>query len=281
MAKVDFQITFWGVRGSMPVPGAETIKYGGNTPCVQVQIGDRLLILDAGTGIFKLGQHLMAQGKPIRGDIFISHTHWDHIQGFPFFTPAFVKCNSFSIYGLRSVNLNFEDLMKGQMEYDHFPISLDEMGSNIDFHEITFGTETQLGDGIVLRTVLNNHPGGCLSYRLDYDGRSCCYMTDTEHNARIKPDFLKFAAGADVVIYDAHFTNKEYAGFNGFPSVKGWGHSTWQEGIKLVKACDAKKLVLFHHATYRTDEEMDAIEKEAKKQYTDLIAAREGMVISL
>ncbi|MDD3365126.1 MAG: MBL fold metallo-hydrolase [Syntrophomonas sp.] len=281
MAEVDYKITFWGVRGSLPVPGSETIKYGGNTPCVQIQIGNRLFIMDAGTGIYQLGQHLIKQGQPTSGDIFITHTHWDHIQGFPFFTPAFIKGNKFALYGIRSVNLTFEDLMKGQMEYDHFPVSLDEMGSSINFHELAFGMEMQLGDDIVLRTVWNNHPGGCLSYRLDHKGRSCCYMTDTEHTEKIKPDFLKFAAGADVIIYDSHFTDAEYAGYEGFPSVKGWGHSTWQEGIKLVKACGAKKLVLFHHATYRSDIEMDAIEHQAQEQYSDVFAAREGMVISL
>jgi phosphoribosyl 1,2-cyclic phosphodiesterase len=281
MAKVDYQITFWGVRGSLPVPGSKTIKYGGNTPCVQLQIGDRLFIMDAGTGIYNLGQQLLTQGKPVCGDIFITHTHWDHIQGFPFFGPAFTKGNCFALYGIRSVNLTFADLMKGQMMYDHCPVSIDEMGASIDFHELNFDMEMQMGDDIILRTLGNNHPGGCLSYRLDHKGRSCCYMTDTEHTGEIKPEVLQFTAGADVVIYDSHFTDNEYAGYAGFPSVKGWGHSTWQEGIKLVKACGAKKLVLFHHATFRSDDDMEVIEREAQLQYPNLVAAREGMVISL
>jgi len=281
MSTVNFEVTFWGVRGSLPVPGVDTIKYGGNTPCVQIQIGDRLFIMDAGTGIYNLGQHLVKQGGHICGDIFITHTHWDHIQGFPFFAPAFIPGNSFTLYGLRSVNLSFRDLIKGQMMYDYFPVSLDEMGSNIYFHELTIGESIQMGDGIVLSSFLNHHPGGCLAYRLDHDGRSCCYMTDSEHTNKIELDLLNFIAGADLLIYDTHFTDKEYAGYEGFPSVAGQGHSTWQEGIKLVKACGAKKLVLFHHATFRSDNEIEAIECEAQEQYPNLVAAREGMLICL
>lgn len=272
---VDFQVIFWGVRGSLPVPGPDTVIFGGNTSCVQVQIGKRLFILDAGTGIFKLGQELIKRNEQIYGDIFITHTHWDHIQGFPFFGPAFKKGNHFTLYGQSKVDLPFIDLMKGQMMYDHFPVSLDEMGAIIDFHELQSGQILDLGDDILLKTQHINHPGGCLGYRLEHKGRSCCYIADAEHSYPHDPSLIDFVAESDLIIYDANFTDQEYV------SYKGWGHSTWQEGIKLIKKSKGKKLILFHHANSRSDSEMLEIERDAQKHFPGCIAAREGMVISL
>ncbi|MGI5911882.1 MAG: MBL fold metallo-hydrolase [Syntrophomonadaceae bacterium] len=275
MVNSDFQVIFWGVRGSIPVPGPDTLKYGGNTSCVQVQIGDRLIIFDAGSGIYKLGQQLVKSGQKLNGDIFITHTHWDHIQGFPFFAPAFVKGNYFKLYGQSKTDITFTDLMAGQMTYQHFPVSLQQMGAKFEFIELDSGTTFDLGDSIKLTTTSNNHPNGGLSYRLDYQGRSCCYITDTEHYPEIDHNLCRFALGSDLIIYDAHFTDEEYINF------VGWGHSTWQEGIKLVQAAGAKRLVLFHHANFRTDREMEIIEKNAQKCNSNYIAAREGMVIKL
>lgn len=281
MTGPNLQVTFWGVRGSLPVPGPDTIRFGGNTPCVQVQIGERLIIFDAGTGIFRLGQQIIQIPTPLTGQIFITHTHWDHIQGFPFFGPAFKPGNHFTLYGPIKTDANFSDLMKGQMEYQHFPISLDSMAAIIEFRELSSGSHLDLGDDIRLHTVRNNHPNGGLSYRIDYNGRSCCYITDTEHYEEMDPDLAYFMRGADLVIYDAMFTDKEYHGYPGFPHKKGWGHSTWQEGIKLMEASGAKKLVLFHHANFHTDRDMEAIEREARQRYPDSVVAREGMVITL
>ncbi|MDD3880351.1 MAG: MBL fold metallo-hydrolase [Syntrophomonas sp.] len=275
MTQSDFEITFWGVRGSLPVPGPHTIKYGGNTSCVQVQIGQRLFIMDAGTGIHHLGQHLLKNQSQISGEIFISHTHWDHIQGFPFFAPAFIKGNRFILYGPSKVNSTFADLMKGQMTYQHFPVSLGEMGASIEFHELDSGSELDLGEQIRLRTVHTNHPNGSLAYRLDYDGRSCCYITDTEHYSCVDPHLKAFCEETDLMIYDSNYTDEEY------PRFLGYGHSTWQEGVKLAQAAGVKKLVLFHHDKARSDEEMDKIEKEAQARFPNCIAAREGLVIAL
>lgn len=275
MAKTDFQVIFWGVRGSIPVPGPDTLKYGGNTSCVQVQIGKRLFIFDAGSGIYSLGRELIKNSSELSGDIFITHTHWDHIQGFPFFAPAFVKGNHFRLYGQSKIDTTFADLMAGQMVYQHFPVSLDQMGAVFEFCELDSGVYLDLGDGISLKTILNNHPNGGLSYRLDYQGRSCCYITDTEHSPEINDELCRFVQNADLVIYDTHFTDEEY------PRYMGWGHSTWQEGIKLVETAGAKRLVLFHHANFRSDSEMEAIEKQARTRMSNCIAAREGMVINL
>lgn len=281
MTDNKFTVTFWGVRGSLPVPGPHTIKYGGNTSCVQIQIGNRLFIMDAGTGIHHLGQELVKKGQVIHGDIFITHTHWDHIQGFPFFAPAFIKGNRFNLYGQSKVNLNFGDLMRGQMMYEHFPVSLEQMGADIEMHEVQSGMEIDLGDGITVKCINSNHPGGCLCYRLDHAGASCCYMSDTEHYSELDRTTVDFVAGADLVIYDANYTDDEYNGRGGQPSRVGWGHSTWQEGVKLMQAAAAKKLILFHHSNFHTDVDMEIIERQARKEYANLIAAREGMVISI
>lgn len=281
MASNQFKIIFWGVRGSRPIPGHHTLKYGGNTSCVSIEIGERLFIFDAGTGICNLGQELIKRGKKIVGDIFITHTHWDHIQGFPFFTPAFIKGNSFTLYGQSKMNINFSNLMRGQMLFPHFPVSLEKMGAYIEFREIDSCMSINLGNEIILKTAHNNHPGECLSYRIEHEGRSCCYVTDTEHYSVIDYQLEKFIRGADVVIYDANFTNEEYKGYSGFDPKTGWGHSTWQEGIKLVQAAGAKKLVIFHHATHRTDSDLDEIESKAQEQYSNCIVAKEGMVICL
>lgn len=275
MNKNNFTVSFWGVRGSLPVPSPETIKYGGNTSCVQVQIRDRLFILDAGSGIFRLGQYLMKSSDEIKGEIFITHTHWDHIQGFPFFAPAFTKGNQFILYGPNKMDYTFASLMEGQMNYQHFPVSLNAMGADIRFQELLTGDKLNLGDGIILTTTHNNHPNGGLSYRFDYGSRSCCYVTDTEHFSVINERLVDFIKNTDLFIYDCNYTDEEY------PQYIGWGHSTWQEGIKLSKAANVKKLVLFHHDKNRTDNELDDIQNQAQVHYPDCIAAKEGMVIQL
>ncbi len=277
----DFLVTFWGVRGSLPVPGADTCIYGGNTPCVQIQIKERLLILDAGTGIFKLGRQLDKQNSAVNADIFITHVHWDHIQGFPFFSPAFRPGNKFTIYGQKIEGLSLEDIFKGQMTVPYFPITLQEMQANIRFYELDSNEHLNMGDGIVVKTLGINHPGGCLAYRIEHQGRSCCYVTDTEHSMPADLALQAFIDEADLVIYDANFSDEEYAGYGDFASKKGWGHSTWQEAVKLADICKARRLALFHHANFRTDDDIALIEQQAQARFANCVAAREGMVISL
>lgn len=283
MSNLDYTVTIWGARGSRPVPGPDTVQYGGNTPCVQVQIGEHLLIFDAGTGICNLGQHLEKQfgDNPIKGDIFITHTHWDHIQGLPFFLPAFKKGNVFTLYGQGKMNQAFEALMKGQMVYPHFPVQFEDMAASIEFHEVETGKQITLTDGIIIETLQNNHPSGSISYRINYGGHTCCYMTDLEHYSTINYELVEFIGDADLVIYDANYTDGEYLGLNDSPNRIGWGHSTWQEGIKLVQLANAKRLILFHHDANRTDKELEVIEQLAQEIYPDCYAAREGMVIQL
>lgn len=276
----DFDVTFWGVRGSRPVSSPKTLKFGGNTPCVQMQLGERMLIFDAGTGICNLAQRLIAESRKVSAELFISHTHWDHIQGFPFFTPAFQEENTFTLYGQKKER-SFESIMKGTMRSPHFPIQLEEMGASIDFVEIEENKSLDLGDGIALDTFPTNHPNGCLAYRVSFQGRTCVYFTDYEHHESLDEKAAIFLQDSDMVIYDAHYTDEEYVGLSGYPSRKGWGHSTWQEGVKLIKAAQAKQMILFHHGTHRADDDIEELEKRARRELPFCYAAREGMSISL
>jgi len=278
---VDFLVSFWGVRGSLPVPGPDTAVYGGNTSCVQITIDKRIFIMDAGTGMFKLGQKLSEQNTPLCADIFITHPHWDHIQGFPFFAPFFKKENRFNIYGQPHLGIAFADIIRRQMVQPYFPITVDDMQAHISFHELSGGDFIDLGDGVTLKTQKIAHPGGCLAYRLDHAGRSCCYVTDTEHSMPANKELISFITGTDCLIYDSNFSDEEYAGYGQYSSKKGWGHSTWQEGVKLAGITGVKKLVLFHHANFRTDNDIASIEKQAQALFVNCVAAREGMVLSL
>ncbi|MBM7865401.1 MBL fold metallo-hydrolase [Heliobacterium gestii] len=282
MSQRRFDVTFWGVRGSLPIPGPQTTQFGGNTPCVQVRIGDRDFIIDAGSGLYHLGQALRRQSDgPVQGIFLISHLHWDHIQGFPFFGPAFAGQNRFTLYGQAKLGRTFEELFRGQMQPPYFPVLLDTMGAQFDFCDLRGGEVLELDDGVTVRTVLTNHPDECLAFRIEQGGRSCCYLSDTEHDGWNDPLLQAFIAGADLVIYDACYTDGEYDGSEASPPRKGWGHSTWQEGVKLVRAAGAKQLILFHHAMERTDADLARIESLAKAVYPDCLAAREGMTIHL
>ncbi len=277
----DFTVKFWGVRGSIPVPAPYTVRYGGNTSCVQVQIGERLIILDAGSGIYHLGQDLLQRGTAIRGEIFITHCHWDHIQGFPFFYPGFESGNHFTVYGQKNGDFTLFDQLTGQMTFPYFPIKLQDMGARLDFQELMAGASLDLGDGILVGTMANNHPDGGLSYRIQHAGKSCCYITDHEHRPHLDSAVIEFIQNSDLVIFDTSFTESEYRGDGGAPSRDGWGHSTWQEAVRLVMEADAKRLVLFHHAINRTDDGLAEIEWLAQQRFSDCWAAREGMVITL
>lgn len=295
------KVTFWGVRGSIPSPGRDTVEVGGNTACVLVKADDEtLIIFDAGTGIRLLGQSLLKEGFNKGGKVghlFFSHTHWDHIQGFPFFTPAFIgvkdeqkhlisaKTNTFHLYGAKKVFERLENTLRGQMEYQYFPIELDSMGADIHFHEIQEVPLT-IGKNIITPRHLN-HPNGALSYRVENEtgDKVVVYASDTEHyqDRELDINVLKVADHADIFIYDAMYTPKEYEGDPAThkESRIGWGHSTWLEGTRLAKTAHVKQLILFHHDPDHSDAFLHDMEKQARAVFPNTVLAVEGLELKL
>ncbi len=276
------RVKFFGVRGSIASAGDETRRYGGNTSCVLVELGDSRIVFDAGTGIRPLGEALLAQGKAGRVDLFLSHLHWDHIQGFPFFGPAFVPGNRVVVHRVRpeagqpDVRSVFED----QMRAPTFPVGLEVMGADLRFIDLEPRQEVLVGRALV-RNVLVDHPNGCAAYRVDAGARSVVYATDLEHGERPDPGLVELARGADLLIYDAMYTPEEYAGGSGRPSRKGWGHSTYDAGAALAEAAGVRHLCLFHHDPAHDDRFMDALGERARARFASTLVAAEGMELRL
>lgn len=273
---MGFSVTFWGVRGTVPCPIPSYMGYGGNTSCVEVTAGDRRIVIDAGTGIRALGKHWLKAGAT-EATLLLSHTHLDHISGFPFFAPAYTKGFRLCIVsGHLSGNPSIEAVMARQMERPLFPVPLRTMGGDISFVEIAAGDSFPLEGGIQVRTAPLNHPDGATGYRIEHAGKSFVYVTDTEHVPG-QPDrnVLDLIAGADLVLYDSTYTEEEWR------QRVGWGHSTWDEGVRLARAAGVKRLVLFHHDPDHDDDAMAAIEAAARAEFPDCFAAREGTTVTL
>ena len=271
------QVTFWGVRGSIACPAKTHLRYGGNTSCVEVSVGDERFIFDAGTGIRPLGASMLRDDNR-QGTILLSHTHWDHIQGFPFFAPAFDPKRSFrilaghlppSLGGIRSV-------LAGQMAEPNFPVPLEIMRGHLEFEDFSAGDSFNLSPRVRVRTTALNHPNDATAYRIEGDGVAVCYVTDTEHVIG-KPDqnILGLIEGADLLIYDSTYTDEE------FTTKIGWGHSTWQEAVRLSVAGKVKRLAIFHHEPDHNDTFMRAVEVEARGLFANSFVAREGQVVNV
>jgi phosphoribosyl 1,2-cyclic phosphodiesterase len=275
----QFKVHFWGVRGSIACPGPETVRYGGNTPCVEMRVGTKRLIFDGGTGLRVLGLSLLPQ-MPLEAYMFFTHSHWDHIQGFPFFVPAFVKGNRFHIYGAVSPNgATIVQRLNDQMLHPNFPVPLQVMGAELEFNDIEVGQPIDL-DEVVVETALLNHPGEAVGYRVNWNGYAAAYVTDTEHFPdRPDENVLRLARDADVLIYDATYTDEEY--HSPTSSKKGWGHSTWQEAVKVAREAGVKQLVIFHHDPLHNDDFLDNVGKQVAEQFPDSVMAREGMEIEI
>ncbi|NEO26540.1 MAG: MBL fold metallo-hydrolase, partial [Kamptonema sp. SIO4C4] len=244
----QFTVKFWGVRGSIPSPGQETVNYGGNTSCVEMRIGGKHLIFDGGTGLRALGKSLTAEASPHNAFVFFTHYHWDHIQGVPFFFPAFNEEDCFYIHGQVPPD---EEMMQMEEHFNHrvlhvnSPVPVADIKAQMKFHDIVCGETFQLDD-ITIETAPLNHPNGAMGYRVTWQDHTAVYCTDTEHFPdRIDENVLHLARNADIFIYDAMYTDEEY--HNPKSPKVGWGHSTWQEGVKIADAAGVRQLVILHH----------------------------------
>ena len=290
-------VRFWGTRGSIPSPGPATVRYGGNTPCVEVRPSDGgLIVLDLGTGARELGRQLalQANGDAICGDLYVSHAHWDHIQGLPFFAPLFAAGNRFTIWGSRALETSIDRVVRDQMMPVVFPVRFEELGAAIEFAEVVEGS-VQQRDGYTVRAMPAQHPGGALALRIA-DGTepaanagpsSLVYVSDNELQPVRRYDtpmgwrerLVDFCAGAGVLVHDATYADHEYERH------RGWGHSTYSDALSLALDAGVRHLVLFHHHPDRDDDELDRRVAECREaaraagSALEVSGAAEGMVV--
>ncbi len=305
------KIKFWGVRGSIACPGPDTIKYGGNTSCIEIRLQEleKRFIIDAGSGIRELGNFMLKNDLPkgpINSTIFFTHTHWDHISGFPFFAPIYIPGTRLKIYGPDfSKKDTLKEVVGGQLTYKYFPVQHQELASDIEYIGLKQGKVDLADENLTVTTKYLNHPVLCLGYRFEYKGIIFCTAYDTEPftnsfvtgpedpscNKKMveegesiaekkRADMEKFFENADLLIHDAQYTKKEYLN-----SKKGWGHSPIEDAISSAKNANVKRLALFHHEPLYTDSKLDKLsETLCHKEYTgdmDVFFAKEGMEIDL
>jgi phosphoribosyl 1,2-cyclic phosphodiesterase len=274
----SMSVRFWGVRGSVSCPGPDTARYGGNTACVEVQCGTHVFVYDAGTGIRPLGRTLANATPNAELDIFLSHCHIDHIVGLPFFAPLFVKGQVVRVWaGNLEPHCGVEDAIGKLMSFPLFPLQASDLPAQIEFRDFRPGDTINARPGVLLRTAHLNHPGGAIGYRIEYGGQSVAYLTDTDiGTGPIDPALLALAKDASLVILDATYTDEE------LPSHIGWGHSSWQQGLRLASAAGpASRLCLFHHDPEHGDSFMDAIAADAAAARPGTIVAKEGLQVDL
>lgn len=287
------EVTFWGTRGSISTPGWHTEKYGGNTPCVSMKCGDKFFIFDAGTGIRLLGNELAAGGKAAGREIhlLLTHTHWDHIHGLPFFLPAYIKGTRLKIYGVRRTGGTLADILRKQMDYNYFPVDIFTLGTEIQVIELEKKKKFRFGDVNLKWEEQVYHPGGCLRYRLDLGGKRIVYATDVELDLlfgksmpkeierRHMREYLDFIESADLLIGDGQYTRAEY------PQKATWGHSTIELLAELAYKARVKKLAVFHHDPDRSDRMIDELCRLISPRYEQarpamqMFWAREGMTV--
>jgi phosphoribosyl 1,2-cyclic phosphodiesterase len=271
-----FYVQFWGVRGSIACCSPGHVKYGGNTSCIEVAAGDHRFVLDAGTGIRGLSKVFLKDGvRTIH--LLLTHTHWDHINGFPFFRPAYDPKRRLTVHAGHLKHYGgVECALAHQMQEPLFPVPLDAMKAIVECRDFDAGETFNLFPDVTVRTAPLNHPNGATGYRIEHAGKSACYVTDTEHvPGRPDQNILGLIEGADLLIYDSSYTEAEFANHI------SWGHSTWNEGLKLSRMAGVKQFVIFHHEPDHDDAFMDGIAAEAKAAWEHTVVAREGMQIRL
>jgi len=275
----DFHVRFWGVRGSIPTPGNQTAKYGGNTACVEVRCGDQLFFCDMGSGARPMGIEL-AKRAPLHANVCISHYHWDHICGIPFCGILFDGRNSFDFYGEGRRDKGLKSILSGQMKYPYFPVGLDIFQASIRYHTIKAGDTIKKGE-VKVKTAPLNHPQSSVAYRFDYKGHSAVYCSDNEHQDEMPASMVKLIKGCDVLIYDAAYTDDEYTGRTGAGPKIGWGHSTWDEAVRTAEHLKVKKLFIFHHDPMHTDKVIDRLVRECRRDFKNIYAAQEGLTVKI
>ena len=273
------KVTFYGTRGSIPVAERDFLQFGGNTACIFLSFDNgRVAILDAGTGIRKLGEYLIHRSIEQYDNIFIglSHTHWDHIQGFPFFNPAYDPKRHFTIaiYGKdRKIN-SLENIFQIHMQQEYFPVPLEKMGAILTFWQPDMSSFTT-PSGVQVVTSRHNHPGGAYGYRITEGTKTIVYCTDIEHGEEIDLNVVTLARNADLLIHDAQYSPDE------LKDKKGWGHSSWEQAVEVAKQAGVKKLALFHHDPEHNDAFLQNMEKQCQKRFAESFFAREGMEITI
>lgn len=275
MADSPFLVRIWGARGSLSAPAAENCAFGSDTCCVEMRCGPHVLIFDAGSGAASLGIQLLKEGIA-SFDLFLSHCHFDHIIGLPFVKQLYDASVSARIYaGHFEDATTCREMVERFMSPPYFPVGPKHFHALIDFHDFRPPEVLEPYPGITVSTVRLNHPNGAVGYRVDFEGRAVCYITDTEHVAgKLDEDLLKAIQGADIMIYDCSFTDAEFDHFCGY------GHSTWQHGVRLCEAAGVKRLVIFHHRPGRDDEGLRRIEAEAQARFPGAIVARTGLELT-
>ena len=276
-----FDIRFHGVRGSLASPGVHTARVGGNTSCVEITAGQTRIVLDAGTGLRGLGERLVRGGPGAcqKTTILLSHVHWDHIQGLPFFTPIYVPGWEIDVVSGPNGFMPLEQVLRRQMAPPFFPVAFDDLAARVRATDARPSSTFPVGEVTVTMARLN-HPDPVYGYRLEWNGHAVVYATDTEHYRCVDPALRKLAEGADVLIYDAQYTPEEYSGAAGAPRV-GWGHSTFEAAAELARAAGVGNLVLFHHDPGRSDAQVAAIEARARDLFPRTLAAREGAALDV
>lgn len=271
------QVRFWGVRGSVAASGAEVARVGGNTSCVEVTHQGQRLILDAGTGIRALGDELLRAGGPVEAALLFSHLHWDHVQGFPFFAPAYRPDTRLLLYGPGpGGDVALREALSRQMSPPGFPVTLEAMRAQLRFLPALPGESIQLG-GFVVRPFALPHPQGCMGYRIEAEGRSFVFMTDVELSLEaMTPEIRAAIVGADALCLDAQYTPAEYQGIAGVPK-KGWGHSTMIDAAQVAAAAGVGRLFLFHHDPAHNDDLVEEMAQKARAHFPSAEPAREGV----
>ena len=276
----DGTLTFWGVRGSIPAPGLHTVTFGGNTSCVSVEYGEHVVIFDAGSGLRRLGLYLQTRDAPppITGNLFLTHTHWDHIQGLPFFTPAFAPENRFVIYGEARRRYPLVELMEDQIQHPFFPVEMPDLfRAHIDFRELVSGDTVEIAPQIRVTAVRLTHPNAALGYVLQLEAQRIAYITDHEHPLEQRsPAVREAVTGVDLLIHDAQYSRAEIR-----TGKQGWGHSAWEDVVDLALEAQVGQLFLYHHDPEATDEQLNERQFLAQQCFPQTFVAREGLKLPL